>query len=271
MQQNFIENSLIILTKQTMDKFLEYDNAAELIALYTFYYYTAKWQNTNHPKCTSDYVAKGLHWNRNKVIRVKKQLLEFGLIEDIRMIDQETKKVMGHYIKMNYIFKKETVDETQCTQKPPTGYGVLEASVPKSEGVDFKYTNALSTNNINALSTNNIRKKERKKRVPKKENKISFNDIIEEYTQNEQLRSELKEHLKTRKAKKAPVTNRALILSLNKLDTLANTDEEKIIIVQNSIMNGWTGFFNIQSPNKKTQIPERYRIPTKEEYDEGWD
>lgn len=106
---DFIENQLVILTKQTLDIFLKQENPSELIALYTFYYYTAKWQATNQPKCTTDYVAKALHWNRNKVSKVKKQLLEFGLIEDVRTIDSKTKKVTGYYIKMNYIFNKETL------------------------------------------------------------------------------------------------------------------------------------------------------------------
>ena len=74
MQQDFLENNLIILTKQTLDTFLKQDNPSELIALYTFYYYTAKWQKTNQPKCTTDYVSKGLHWGIQKVQKVKKQL-----------------------------------------------------------------------------------------------------------------------------------------------------------------------------------------------------
>ena len=67
---NFIENSLVILTKQTLDIFLRLENPSELIALYTFYYYTAKWQQTNQIKCTSSYVAKALHWKVHKVLRV---------------------------------------------------------------------------------------------------------------------------------------------------------------------------------------------------------
>ena len=106
---NFIENSLVILTKQTLDIFLRQENPSELIALYTFYYYMAKWQQTNQIKCTSSYVAKGLRWYRKKVLRVKKQLVDFGLIEEIRRVDPETKRVVGFYIKMNYIFKKETL------------------------------------------------------------------------------------------------------------------------------------------------------------------
>lgn len=158
MQQNFLEDSLIILTKQTLDIFLKQENPSELIALYTFYYYTAKWQGTNQPKCTSDYVAKGLHWNRNKVARIKKQLLEFGLIEDVRIVDQETQRVKGYYIKMNYIFKKETLSKSQCIQNPPTGNEATKnekASVSKIEGVENECTNALSTINLNALSTGN--------------------------------------------------------------------------------------------------------------------
>lgn len=131
--------------------------------------------------------------------------------------------------------------------------------------------NNTDLNNTNLNNTISISKKESSgTEGENKERKISFNDIIEEYTQNEQLRSELKEHLKTRKAKKAPFTNRALILSLNKLDTLANTDEEKIIIVQNSIMNGWSSFFKLNNDhpqylnNKKCnsfhQEPASYNI-----------
>ena len=41
MENNFIENELIILSKQTIDLFLKQDNSADLISLYTFYYYTA--------------------------------------------------------------------------------------------------------------------------------------------------------------------------------------------------------------------------------------
>lgn len=154
MEQNFIENELVILTKQTLDIFLRQKNPSELISLYTFYYYTAKWQHTNSPKCTTEYVAKRLHWCKDKVIRVKKQLLEFGLIENMRYVDPTTKKVLGHYIKMNYIFKKETLNATQIPQNPDTGNKTSKPRFLKTVGVAFKETNALSAINLNALSTN---------------------------------------------------------------------------------------------------------------------
>lgn len=109
--KNFIEDSLMFFPKQTVDVFLKQKNSSELIALYVFYYHTAKWQKTNQPKCTTDYVANALHWNIGKVRKAKKQLIELGLIEDVRKIDPETKKVLGYYIKINYIFNEETVEE----------------------------------------------------------------------------------------------------------------------------------------------------------------
>lgn len=167
---NFIENSLVILTKQTLDIFLRQENPSELIALYTFYYYTAKWQQTNQLKCTTGYVAKGLHWGVNKTRKVKKQLKDFGLIEDVQTRDPITKKVCGHYIRMNYIFKKETIEKTQECAKDSTDSTLTDAHSVGGEntnvlakkatlsicyGVDNRGTNALSDKYINALSTDN--------------------------------------------------------------------------------------------------------------------
>ena len=64
---------------------------------------------------------------------------------------------------------------------------------------------------------------------------------------------ELKEHLKTRKSKKATMTNRAIELSLNKLDKISSSDEEKIQIVQNAIMSGWTTFYPLKDNDYKQQ------------------
>lgn len=106
-------------------------------------------------------------------------------------------------------------------------------------------TEELDTKNNNNNKNNKEDKKERKKENAKSETQ-SFDSLISGYTTNEELRSELKEHLKTRKSKKAAMTNRAIELSLEKLDKLSNNDAEKIQIVQNAIMNGWTTFYPLK-------------------------
>lgn len=103
---------------------------------------------------------------------------------------------------------------------------------------------------------NQDQEKERKK-VSKK---ASFDDLIDNYTCNDELKYELKNHLAVRKAKKGAMTNRAIELSFKKLDELTKhvpvneAEEEKIKIVQQSIVNGWVGFFDLkkQYSNKKT-------------------
>ncbi len=144
-----IANELIIIPKAVIDTFLKEHNPSEIISLYTFYYYTAKWQGTNQPKCSTNYVSKGLHWKADKVRKVKKQLIEIGLVKDVRDIDKITHKVKGWYIKVNYIFKKSTVDNVIENHTPPIPEG------GNSHSVENGTTNALSSSNLNALSSNN--------------------------------------------------------------------------------------------------------------------
>ena len=109
----------------------------------------------------------------------------------------------------------------------------------------------LSFEKINLKNEENIF--EQKNKIYEKEN--SFDALIEKYTQNENLRFELKEHLKTRKLKKAALSNHALELSFRKLDLLSNSDDEKIEIVQESIMNSWIGFFPLKPYGKIQKRP----------------
>lgn len=98
------------------------------------------------------------------------------------------------------------------------------------------------------------------------ENQKTFDEIIDSYTGNEQLRSELKEHLRTRKIKKSSLTNRAIELSLKELDKLADTDEEKILIVQNSIMGGYSKFYKLKKDEASRLSESNFNIDEFEKY-----
>ena len=227
MEQNFIENELIIFTKQTYDAFLKSDNPAELIALYSFYYYTAKWQKTNQPKCTTGYAANGLKWSESKIRKFKKELIDLGLIEDIALRDEHN-KIAGHYIKLNYILKQSTLKESHTIENPQCG---------NSDSVEKKGTNALSDNNINALSTNNKNKNK----------KTEYDVIIENYTDNIELRNTIYEFIKMRKGIKKPITSYGLKKMLNKLDRLASNADTKVQILDQSIEHSWNGIFELKN------------------------
>ncbi len=142
MEQNFIENELIILSKQTLDLFLKEENASDIISVYTFYYYTAKWQKTNQPKATDSYVMRGLKMGSKKFKNAKKFLQDSGLINQVFTQDKNG-KITGWYIKMNYIWGNDKVLEATSPVVPIATSGSGE-------------TNALNANSINALNANNI-------------------------------------------------------------------------------------------------------------------
>lgn len=87
--------------------------------------------------------------------------------------------------------------------------------------------------------------------VGKKERKPQngYGEIINSYTDNEELRTALWDFIKMRKLIKKPMTDRALKGIMNKLDTLASADAEKIAILDQSIQNSWQGVFPLKQDN----------------------
>ncbi|MFW6275034.1 MAG: hypothetical protein ACOC2M_00205 [bacterium] len=142
-----IQHEPIVLSKPLIDLFLKQDNPSNLIALYTFYYYTAKWQKTNQIKATTSYVAKGLNWSERTVKRYKAQLLDLKLIESIAVKDEKG-QINNWYVKINFIWTKNQRAKNAPLDEKTRG--------PKNHPVDKWPTNALSNNIKNALSNGTI-------------------------------------------------------------------------------------------------------------------
>lgn len=218
---------------------------------------------------------KGYCWARNKYFAdlygvsdrsIKswiKQLVDYGYIVSEIIYNKDSKEIEARYLKLPGISPGSENNFTRGGEEIFTRGG--EENFP---------ANNTSTNNT---ILNKERKKERKggeaenkkqdtenlyleKKSSKKEapleNQKSFNKLIESYTKNKKLQEELKEHLKVRKAKKA-LSDHAIKLSLERLDKIASSgDEEKIAIVQNSIMGGWTRFYELK-PDEKKRLKEK--------------
>lgn len=128
----------IVLSKFLLDKLLETTCPSDSIALYTFYYYTAKWQKTNRVKATNTYVRKGLKWGSDKLTSTKKILEDLGLVENI--VDKDsTGKVKGWYVQVNFIWSAQSFQNTQNQEVDSSTSGKQD-------------TNALSRNKENASS-----------------------------------------------------------------------------------------------------------------------
>ena len=94
-------------------------------------------------------------------------------------------------------------------------------------------------NNIDNNIDNN--KKEKKK--------SNFDLLIEDYTDNTDLKSTIYDFIKMRKTIKAAMTDNALKLMLKKLDGFTSNDEIKIKILEQSILNSWKGIFKLKEDN----------------------
>lgn len=242
---NDISENLLIFNKATIDKLFQSENPADVVSLYIFYYYTAKWQHTNQPKCTTHYTANALKWGEAKTRKVKKQLSELGLIEDVKSRD-ENGEISGHFIKVNYILKQSTLSNIH-TLKNPQG-GEIH-SVAESEANALKEYIKCLKKEIEMLKNKEINK----------ENPIE--KILESYTQNETTLDLLHEWLKVRKAKRAAMTDYSIRLNLNKLETLAKQSNLSVNnYLKEVIARGWQAFYPIKNfetesnkqPNDKT-------------------
>lgn len=99
------------------------------------------------------------------------------------------------------------------------------------------------------------------KEKEEKEKRETYVSILDSYTSNDSLKSSLNDFLEMRKKMKG-FTTRAFKLALNKLDELSNNDEEKIKIVNQSVMNSWKSFYELKEETNK--YPSWYQDGTKE-------
>lgn len=268
-EQYFLEDQLIIITKQTLDLFLQQDNPADLIGLYTFYYYTAKWQRTNQIRCTTSYAANGLHMGEQKIRGLKKQLIELGLIEDVA-VRNDMNQIEGHYIRMKYLFRQDTEMPNSTLAKNHSmekceGEKSHPCSFPEcgsTHSVENCKGNALSDININALSVNkgnalsdskgakpkkSAEKEKAEPKKPKPKKASGYEVILAERIENEELRTVYLEFIKMRELIKKPLTDYALTRIISKVEGLAPGDVEmQKAILDQSIEKNWQGVFPLK-------------------------
>lgn len=249
---NDIADDLLILNKITVDRLFQLENCADCIALYVFYYKTAKWQKTNTVKANDQYVKKSLKWGISKIQKTKQALKEHGLIDIVQR--RKDGKIEGWFIKVSYLVNERKADEIKIK--------VQNINNTQNEQVENctsgnEETNALKEK-IKCLENElKMLKDNKKERKPKKQTK-SYDEQIAEYTGNEELQDALKAFIQMRSFIKKPMTEYALKLMLKKLDEIGNTDDAKIAILNQSITNNWQGIFPLKDGNtKQEKQPEK--------------
>ena len=90
---------------------------------------------------------------------------------------------------------------------------------------------------------------------------ISIYSIFDSYSDNTDLRQALRDYSIMRNKIKAPLTERAVTLLLNKLDALASTDELKIKLLENATLSNWKSVYPLKE--EKQQDKSKQGKPNK--------
>lgn len=240
---NDISNNLLILHKATIDKLFKIENSADCIALYVFYYKTAKWQKTNVIKASDEYVKKCLKWGNEKIRKTKQTLKENGLINTVQA--RTDNKISGWYIEVCYLVSEKSTQDIEIKVVDSKNSQNQQVAKPTSSDEETsalkEYIKCLKKE-IEVLKNNKGSKKEKAK--PQN----SFDEIFKDYTQNEETLRLLGEWLKVRKSKRAAMTDYSIKLNLNKLDKLAKQSNLSVNnYLKEVIARGWQAFYPIKS------------------------
>ena len=99
--------------------------------------------------------------------------------------------------------------------------------------------------------------------INKNINNISNIDKKDYYPLDEKLNDAFKDFIQYRKKIRKPMTPRAIKLIMSKLDELSSDNDVKIQILNQSIMNAWTGVYPLKSDSKnpvKDKLNESYDL-----------
>lgn len=97
------ESDVVGITFTTLNRIMTQKKPDELLALYAFYAKETKRQKTQRVYSTTGFVANGLKWKEVKVRRVKKRLIEMGLIEDVKPTKRKDGKFGKPYILVRFV------------------------------------------------------------------------------------------------------------------------------------------------------------------------
>lgn len=101
--------------------------------------------------------------------------------------------------------------------------------------------------------------KEKDKKKKKKPANADFTSLISSYTSNENLIEALNAFVEMRISIKAKPTERAMKMLLNKLDKMTQSEDEKILILENSIMNNWKDVYELKNQQRGSLNAQSFR------------
>ena len=182
------------------------------------------------------------------------------LVETLKSIGSETSK--AELMRKKRGIEKEIVKNgNNVTKVLPTVTNALPTRYQSVTDVLPSVTNCYTEIEKEKELEKELELKKELESDKKKDKRETYVSILDSYTSNDSLKSSLNDFVEMRKKMKG-FTTRAFKLALNKLDELTNDDEEKIKIVNQSVINSWKSFYELKEESNK--YPSWYKEGTKE-------
>jgi hypothetical protein len=167
--------------------------------------------------------------------------------EDVRRVRAECGRLGGLRTQANKSLQSDG-NQKQANQAIASNANQnKQKQANESKANQNKQKQANQAVNVNVNVNDNVILKEN---YTKEKNAQTLEAVINDYTENAELKTAIQAFVKLRKAIKAPLTDRALQLNLNKLNKLADNDDLKIAIIEQSIERGWKGLFPLKDEAK---------------------
>lgn len=200
-----------------------------------------------HLLLTANYEDK--NWKGNKICRGQKVTSYQNLANELNMSIQNVRTAIKHLISTGEITSSQQAKYSLITIKNYDKFQEVTSNLTDNQ----QSANKELTSNQQATNNNGrkIRNKESKK---DKNNNMDFSNLINEFTQNTELKNVIYDFIQHRVNIKKSLTELALKKILNQLNKWNYTDEECIKCLNNSIMNGWQGIFEIKKEKQQSKF-----------------
>lgn len=185
-----------------------------------------------------------------------KHLISTGDIE-VKATKQNTRI---YIVKYDFYQKSDKQNDKVETKEISDDLGDIEHSenldVIESDNQATNLRQTSDTQSDKQTTTNKNVKKLKNEKNDKNKKKKTYKGVVEEYTENADLREALMSYVEMRQKEKG-FTLRALDLNLKTLSELACDEQIKIEIVNQSVAKTWKGFYELkekgQSPKTKQE------------------
>ena len=201
------------------------------------------WIEKNRANETNFY--DGYYWTYNS----KKAFADLFPYLNPRQIDYALKKLIDDGLLITGNYNKVAYDRTLWYAITKKGYSILQ----NCEMETTKKGNGNPENEQPIPDKNTVENNDKTadKKKGRKTAAASFDSLIEKYSNgNGEVKELLGDWLKVRKAKRAVMTDRAIELNLQKLDSLASESGMTVAeYLQEVIRRGWQAFYAIKNFN----------------------